>query len=124
MANQLLGAESAPSNVIQFPVRNKGRVRKSKGFQAEGVFSMMRCGKYPANVAHFEQNIFADIELVDLLAYGFEKLRMNLPAATSEAIYRQTLMDAALSKDPRKRRIAAAMCGRFDHGAVRTNGQG
>lgn len=106
-------ADSACNNILQFPVRNKGRVRKSKGAQAEGVGAMLQFGIYPPNVAHFEQESFDDIEIEELLAYAFDAMRASLPAETNQRIVRTCLIDAALSDNPRKRRLAAALSGRF-----------
>ena len=114
MAETTLTAHGAGDNIIAFPVRNKGRVRKSNGARAEGAFAMMQFEAYPSNVAHIEQERFAEVELVELLAYAFDAMRASLPPETRQQILRKCLIDAALSDDPMKRRCAAVLSGRFE----------
>lgn len=106
-------ATNPNSNVIAFPARNKNRVRKSKGAHAEGITAMLQFGSYPPNVSHFQQESFADIETIELLAYAFDALRSSLSTEINQMIVRKSLIDAALAPDPRKRKIAAVLSGRF-----------
>ncbi|WP_226662927.1 hypothetical protein [Alteriqipengyuania lutimaris] len=104
-------------NVIAFPARNKGRVRKSKGFCSEGIHSMIQFSVYPCNVIHYDQEEIDGIHTLELLAYAFDTLRATLPRETNDALFRHALIDAAWANDPRKRRLGAALSGCFSRKA-------
>jgi len=115
MATSDLGAESVHDNVLQFPQRNKGRVRKSKGPQAEGVLAMAQFATYPDNVEHFDRDRFDEVSALDLVAFGFNALYRELPIETRIEVKRSAMISAALDRNPDKRTIAALFSGAFTH---------
>ena len=65
MADTNLRADSAQSNIITFPKRNKNRIRKSTGPRAEGILAMVQFATAPPNVEHFRRDEITDVSTLN-----------------------------------------------------------
>lgn len=106
------------ADILSFPTRNKGRVRKSKGAQAEGVCAMLQFGGAGDNVVHFDRGSVLEADAfrrVEILSYAFTKLLNKLPQETQSELSRSFMIDAVFEKDAARRRAAVALCHSFRH---------
>lgn len=101
------------TNIVQFPRKNKGRIRKSTGSHADGIFAMMQFESYPKNVEHFQRNELAEVDANTLLALAFDILLRQLSIETRKNVKHSAMVEAALGETPRKRIVAAALSGAF-----------
>ena len=101
------------ATILQFPQRNKGRIRKSTGAHAEGVFSMTQFESCPDNVTHFRRAEFDDVSILELIAYKLDSMFVALDADTRKAIRRHAMIDAALGNTPQRQLIGAVLSNAF-----------
>jgi hypothetical protein len=97
-------------NILQFPQRNKGRIRKSTGPWSEGAFAMFRLDKHPANVELFEKAAADECVGTADLALYLAALALQYSPELRETVTRRVLIDRSLgkSRSGRLRAVAAA----------------
>ena len=105
--------------VVQFPTRNRGRVRKSTGAWAEGIHAMIQFDSRPDNVHHVHESRFDSLARLEMLACGFNLLVQALPCEIQESLWRRVMIEAASDKDPRQRLLAASICKTFNRHRAR-----
>lgn len=99
------------ATILQFPQRNKGRVRKSTGARAEGMFAMHMHNATADNIEIF--NTHREIDGFDYLAYTLSTIIGALPPEARQQIKRKALCDAALGKSDSSRIAGACLAGSF-----------
>jgi hypothetical protein len=101
------------SNIVQFPQRNKGRIRKSTGPRSEGISAMVQFGARPKNVEHIRRSEFGCVDVTHLIAFALDTIIMKLPKETRQEVLRSALIKAAWDDDPERRLVAAVYSGAF-----------
>lgn len=91
------------ATLLQFPQRNKGRVRKSGSLQAMGEYSLRACEREPANVERLDDRREVDTDQGQLALLLAATVFSALPK-TKKATLRRTL-DEISQLDPRAREI-------------------
>lgn len=100
------------ATILQFPQRNKGRVRKSTGANADGVAAMVQFGGAGDNIVHFQrdcamQRISEPVARMDLQMYLIDKIMQVLPKDAIAHIRRSAMIDAAFRCESPSKRDAA-----------------
>ena len=98
--------------IIQFPRRNKGRVRKSNSVTAEGMGAISQFGTAP-NVEVFNAHRVAQIDRSDFIAYMMEKVLNAMPSELRQQAKRSALLDAAIGRTDETRIAGAAFVSMF-----------
>ena len=94
--------------ILQFPTRNKGRVRKSTGWAAEGLLAIHQTGKpRPDNCEIFNAHREQEIDRSDFLAYLLETMLNKMPSDFKQGVRSRALADAALDRDDHRRIVAS-----------------
>ncbi|MDP4540142.1 hypothetical protein Q9K01_10935 [Qipengyuania sp. DY56-A-20] len=102
------------ATILQFPTRNKGRIRKSTGANSEGLFSMHQF-KVEAGGSIEVFNLYREDEVSrdEFVAYFFQQVFNNLPKEAREAVRKSASCDAALGCTDRKRIAGALLASSF-----------
>ncbi len=101
------------ATILQFPQRNKGRVRKSTGARAEGMHAMNMHDATAENIEIF--NTHREIDGIEYLAYTLSAIINVLPPEGRQQIKRKALCDAALGKSETARIAGSCLAGSFNH---------
>jgi hypothetical protein len=99
------------ATILQFPQRNKGRVRKSTGPRSEGALAMHQFDAHPENVVRFDADT-AETSAAELALFLCEAILRKTPGLFPK-VKDTCRIEAALGHDRRRKRIASAWCDHF-----------
>lgn len=101
------------TNIVQFPPRNKGRVRKSTSANAEGMLAIHQFEAGGQNVEIFNERREEAFDRTDFMAYFLQTIFNSLPADTRQAVRLRASCDAALGKTDHDRIAGAVLTAMF-----------
>lgn len=84
------------ANILQFPTRNKGRIRKSTGLGSEGLFAIHQGGGGGENVEVFNAHRSGEVTDIEVIGYFVRTVANSLPPELRQKVKRRAMCDATL----------------------------
>jgi hypothetical protein len=100
-------------NILPFPQRNKGRIRKSTGAFSEGLFSIHQCGGSGENVEVFNAHRSDEVTDSEVIGYFVRTVANILPPELRQKIKRRAMCDSTLSECDQDRIAATIIAASF-----------
>lgn len=97
------------ATILQFPQRNKGRVRRTNSARAEGLWAMHQYNTTADNIEIFNDHRISEAGAVETLGYAVNAILNTLPRDITEKIKRRARAGAVLGKTDGERIAATWM---------------